>query len=115
MEKGLFGVNLGRFVHNYTNLLFLCVEFNIECTETHQKSAGEKISYLTDKLMNLRKQEVLKLQNNPKLLIGDVTTVNLTMLKVKFTEFFNFYIIFLQKLSIRVIWKKIQFYKLILM
>lgn len=67
------------------------IEFNINCTETHQKSAGEKIRYLTDKLMSLRKQEVLKLQNNPKLFIGDVTTVNLTMLKVKYKLIFLYY------------------------
>lgn len=31
--------------------------------------------------MDYRQQEVLKLENNPELAIGDVTTVNLTVIK----------------------------------
>ncbi|XP_055684952.1 aminoacylase-1-like [Lutzomyia longipalpis] len=44
----------------------------------HKNTAGEKVRYLIDKLMDLRKYEVKRLENNPELLIGDVTTVNLT-------------------------------------
>lgn len=84
MRKGQSGVSfLYSGVLVYTNMSF-CIEFNINCTETRQKSAGEKMTYVMDKLMSIRKQEVIKLQENPNLVIGDVTTVNLTMLKVRF-------------------------------
>lgn len=46
-----------------------------------KKTAGEKLHYIIDKLMHFRKGEEAKLENNPELTIGDVTTVNLTMLK----------------------------------
>ncbi|KAK4875016.1 hypothetical protein RN001_011438 [Aquatica leii] len=42
---------------------------------------GEKIRYLIDKFSDFRAQEKHKLDTNPNLTIGDVTTVNLTMLK----------------------------------
>ncbi|XP_037892485.1 aminoacylase-1-like [Glossina fuscipes] len=41
-------------------------------------TAGEKLHYLLDKMMAFRKAEALRLQLNPQLNIGDVTTVNLT-------------------------------------
>ncbi|XP_059619089.1 aminoacylase-1-like [Phlebotomus argentipes] len=44
----------------------------------HKNTAGEKVRYLVDKLMDLRQHEVKRMENNPELLIGDVTTVNLT-------------------------------------
>ncbi|XP_031625543.1 aminoacylase-1-like [Contarinia nasturtii] len=42
---------------------------------------GEKIHYIVDKFMNFRKKEAEKLENNPELTLGDVTTVNMTILK----------------------------------
>lgn len=47
----------------------------------HKNTAGEKLRYLIDKLMDLREHEVKRLENNPELNIGDVTTVNLTIVK----------------------------------
>ncbi|EDW03378.1 GH11206 [Drosophila grimshawi] len=41
-------------------------------------TAGEKFQYILDKMMQLRKQQVARLENNPELKIGDVTTINLT-------------------------------------
>ncbi|XP_016959782.1 aminoacylase-1 [Drosophila biarmipes] len=41
-------------------------------------TAGEKLSYLTSKLMEFRAGQVKRLKDNPELLIGDVTTINLT-------------------------------------
>ncbi|EDW04843.1 GH11748 [Drosophila grimshawi] len=41
-------------------------------------TAGEKFQYILDKMMQLRKQQVACLENNPELKIGDVTTINLT-------------------------------------
>lgn len=44
-------------------------------------TAGEKVRYLIDKFMDMRRHEEKKLENNPELNIGDVTTVNLTMIE----------------------------------
>lgn len=43
-------------------------------------TAGEKVRYLMDKFSDFRCGEKKKLENDPKLTIGDVTTVNVTML-----------------------------------
>lgn len=42
---------------------------------------GEKVQYMVNKFMNFRKNEVQKLADNPKLNMGDVTAVNLTMIQ----------------------------------
>ncbi|XP_050677923.1 aminoacylase-1-like isoform X2 [Leptidea sinapis] len=44
-------------------------------------NCGEKIRYIIDKFMDLRRESQKKLEDNPELTIGDVTTINLTMLK----------------------------------
>lgn len=44
-------------------------------------TAGEKVRYMIDKMMDMRRHEENKLENNPELELGDVTTVNLTMLE----------------------------------
>ncbi|ALC40179.1 maker593 [Drosophila busckii] len=43
-------------------------------------TAGVKLQYMLNKMMELRKQQVQRLENNPELTIGDVTTINLTRL-----------------------------------
>lgn len=45
-----------------------------------KNTAGEKIHYIINKFAILRKQESERLENDPALDIGDVTTVNLNML-----------------------------------
>lgn len=45
-----------------------------------KNTAGEKLSYITQKLYEFRNAEVLKLENNPNLEEGDVNCVNLTIL-----------------------------------
>lgn len=47
----------------------------------HKNTAGEKLRYIIDKFMDFREHEVRRLENNPELNIGDVTTVNLTIVK----------------------------------
>lgn len=47
----------------------------------HKQTAGEKVRFIIDRMMDLREQEVQKLENNPDLTIGDVTTINLTVIK----------------------------------
>lgn len=49
-------------------------------------TAGEKITYIMSKFMAFREQEKQKLNNNPELTIGDVTTVNLTVLQVNIAD-----------------------------
>ncbi|XP_047102454.1 aminoacylase-1A [Schistocerca piceifrons] len=44
-------------------------------------TAGEKVRYIIDKFMDLRQKEKEKLQKNPQLKLGDVTTINLTQLQ----------------------------------
>ncbi|XP_038213797.1 aminoacylase-1-like [Zerene cesonia] len=44
-------------------------------------NCGEKMRYIIDKFMDLRQESKKKLEDNPQLTIGDVTTVNLTMLE----------------------------------
>ncbi|XP_023012522.2 aminoacylase-1 isoform X2 [Leptinotarsa decemlineata] len=46
-----------------------------------ENTAGEKVTYLLNKLYEFRKQEQQKLKDNPSWTIGDVTTVNLTQLQ----------------------------------
>ncbi|KAL4715354.1 hypothetical protein ACJJTC_015125 [Scirpophaga incertulas] len=43
-------------------------------------TAGEKLRYVIDKFMDLRQQQKSLLEINPKLTIGDVTTINLTQI-----------------------------------
>ncbi|KAJ2949818.1 hypothetical protein O0L34_g11133 [Tuta absoluta] len=43
-------------------------------------TAGEKLRYIIDKFMDLREQQKKILESNPKLSIGDVTTINLTQI-----------------------------------
>lgn len=47
----------------------------------HKNTAGEKVSYILNKFLEFRADEVTKLESNPNLTIGDVTTVNLTIMK----------------------------------
>jgi len=46
----------------------------------HKNTAGEKLNYIMQKMFGLRDHEVKRLENNPELTIGDVTTINLTQL-----------------------------------
>ncbi|CAL8088924.1 unnamed protein product [Orchesella dallaii] len=46
----------------------------------HENTAGEKIQKVINRLMEFRAQEKARLESDPNLLLGDVTTVNLTML-----------------------------------
>ncbi|EDW42720.1 aminoacylase-1 [Drosophila sechellia] len=61
------------------------VYFNISGTAGHgslllPNTAGEKLNYIVGKMMEFRRTQVQRLQNNPELVIGDVTTINLTKL-----------------------------------
>lgn len=58
---------------------------HFECSGTtghgsllHKDTAAEKVRYIVDRMMDFRQTEVLKLENNDDLTIGDVTTINLT-------------------------------------
>ncbi|XP_055906622.1 aminoacylase-1-like [Eupeodes corollae] len=44
----------------------------------HSNTAGEKLNYLLEKLMNLRQQQVDRLKNDKNLTTGEVLTINLT-------------------------------------
>ncbi|XP_031625542.1 aminoacylase-1-like isoform X2 [Contarinia nasturtii] len=46
-----------------------------------ENTPGEKVQYMINKLMGLRKSEADRLKQNPELKPGDVTAINLTILK----------------------------------
>lgn len=45
-------------------------------------TAGEKLRVVIDKFMDFRQNQKARLENDPNLTIGDVTSVNLTVIKV---------------------------------
>lgn len=47
----------------------------------HKNTAADKIRYVIDRFLDYRAEQVKKLENNPEFSVGDVTTVNLTILK----------------------------------
>jgi hypothetical protein len=49
-------------------------------------TAGEKVRVIIDRFMDFREQEKNKLDSDPDLFVGDVTSVNLTQLKVIMTD-----------------------------
>ena len=49
-------------------------------------TAGEKLRVIIDKFMDFRQKELDKLAANPKLKLGDVTSVNLTVCEVNFPQ-----------------------------
>lgn len=76
-------------------VIFSVVEIKIHCPGTtghgsilHDNTAGEKVAIVVEKFMARRADEKRKLKENPNLSIGDVTTINLTILEV-ITTFFN--------------------------
>lgn len=46
-----------------------------------KNTVGEKLRYLLDKFLDLRKHSVEMLENNPELTLGDVTSSNITQVK----------------------------------
>lgn len=47
----------------------------------HKNTAGEKLRRIIDYLMDFREKEVQRLAKHPEWTVGDVTTVNLTVIK----------------------------------
>ncbi|XP_036319457.1 aminoacylase-1-like [Rhagoletis pomonella] len=47
----------------------------------HKNTAGEKLEYILNKMMDLRRQAEQKLKSNPACSLGDVNTLNLTVVK----------------------------------
>jgi aminoacylase len=45
-----------------------------------KNTAGEKVRHLLDRFIDYRNTQVKRLDDNPELTIGDVTTVNVTMM-----------------------------------
>lgn len=45
-----------------------------------ENTAGEKLRHILDRMMNFREEQQKILKNNPEFSIGDVTTVNLTII-----------------------------------
>ncbi|XP_017486448.1 PREDICTED: aminoacylase-1-like isoform X1 [Rhagoletis zephyria] len=47
----------------------------------HKNTVGQKLQNILNKLMEFRQNEIDRLENDPSLRLGDVTTVNLTVIK----------------------------------
>lgn len=73
--------NLIHFKKKKKGIHFKCSGTTGHGSLLHKNTAGEKVRYIIDQFMDFRQEEVLKLENNPELDIGNVTTVNLTILK----------------------------------
>lgn len=61
------------------------MKFNCTGTAGHgslllKNTAGEKVNYILNQMTELRKSEAKKLDSNPNFTIGDVTTINLTII-----------------------------------
>lgn len=85
LDEGMASPN-SDFLIFYAERSIWHAEFTIPGTEGHgslllENTAGEKLRKLVDKLMDFRQTQVDRLKTNPNLTIGDVTTINLTMLK----------------------------------
>ena len=52
-----------------------------------ENTAGEKLTKILQKFYEFRVSEEGKLKNNPNLRIGDVTTINLTIMQVYILNF----------------------------
>ena len=52
-----------------------------------KNTAGEKINKVISKFLEFRSSEEDRLNNDPNLNLGDVTSVNITMVKVKSGKF----------------------------
>ena len=59
------------------NFLFLIINF----TRFLENNAALKAQYMINKLMEFRAKEKQRLLDNPNLNLGDVTTVNLTIME----------------------------------
>lgn len=59
---------------------FKCTGASGHVSLFHENTAIEKIRYLLDKFLSFRQSEEQRLKSNSQLTIGDVTTVNVTMI-----------------------------------
>ena len=59
-------------------ILFKCRGSTGHASLFHKNTTFEKIQFLMNKFLSFRKSEEQRLENNPNLTIGDVTTVNIT-------------------------------------
>lgn len=59
---------------------FICEGTTGHGSLLHEHTAGEKLRHILDRMMDYRDEQVKKLQNNPEFTVGDVTTVNLTII-----------------------------------
>lgn len=89
MRKEVFGVsksNSQLIFFKLSILLLLDVHFIISGTAghgslMHKNTVGEKLNYILNKLFEFRQREIDRLDKDPSLLLGDVTTINLTIIK----------------------------------
>lgn len=75
------------YIVQFSLLFFLDLHIHCSGQPGHgslllENTAGEKVNYILQKFHEFREGEKKKLRDNPKLTIGDVTTVNVTQIHV---------------------------------
>lgn len=69
-------------VHTITGVMVKCRGQPGHGSQFLPNTAGEKLQRIINSFLNFRNAEEQKLKDNPSLGLGDVTTVNLTLLEV---------------------------------
>jgi hypothetical protein len=72
----------GTCAYNSADMLVHCPGTTGHGSLLLPDTAGEKVRIIIDHFMDFREQEKEKFDSDPSLTVGDVTTVNLTQLKV---------------------------------
>lgn len=88
MPREAFGVSVfcERNGFIFSNLPFAEINFKFNGAAGHgslllENTAGQKFAYFLDKMMTFRSAELKRLQDNAHLKMGDVTSINLTLIK----------------------------------
>lgn len=68
-------------MHHFVGIVFKCSGTDGHGSLLHKNTAAEKVRIIINKLLDYRATQVARLESDPNLQIGDVTTVNLTMLR----------------------------------
>lgn len=69
------------FHFSFTEITINCPGSTGHGSLLHKDTAAEKIRFIIDQFLDMRQESVKKLEENPNLTQGDVTSANLTILK----------------------------------
>ncbi|XP_065213068.1 aminoacylase-1A-like [Planococcus citri] len=85
MDEGTISDSDHFFVRNAERVIW---QLHVTCCGNtghgsllHENTAAEKMQYIINKFLEYRENEKSRLYSNPDLMLGDVTTINMTMLQ----------------------------------